>query len=223
MKARRRPSRALPVRLGVAALAAALGLAVVAVPAPTAAQARGSFEVRKGAPKPAAGSPLPVGSLAPDFRLSALRGPQVVLSQLRGKVVLLDFWGTWCAPCRAAVPELRRLVRELEGQPFVLVGVNEERDPRKVEEFAVAHEMSWPQGWDDDRRVTAALYKVKSFPTYVLIDAEGKILHVQSGWSGRGARGLRARIQQALAAIPAIPAIPATPPAAPQAPAPAQN
>jgi thiol-disulfide isomerase/thioredoxin len=116
--------------------------------------------------------------------------------------VLLDFWGTWCGPCRAAVPELKKLARELQGQPFALVGINDERDPRQVEEFAVAHEMDWPQGWDDDRRVTAALYKVRAYPTYVLIDAEGKIAHVQTGWSGRAGRDLKARIQKAIAGIP---------------------
>lgn len=206
------PSRSRPGRAGFY-LAAFLmtGIAGVALPAPASGQGYGGGSIRapEQTTRPRATS-VTVGSEAPDFRLGTLKGPRVALSELRGKVVLLDFWGTWCAPCRAAVPELKKLAKEMAAEPFVLVSISDERNPRKLEEFTAAHGMDWPQAWDDEQRVTRATYKVSSFPTYILVGADGRVLHVQSGWGSRAKRELRKRVRDAVAAArpapqPAVP------------------
>ena len=196
----------------VRGLATLLAAALFAAPA-GGQGGGGSIRLREASPVQPRGTPLAAGEAAPDFQLGALRGPRVVLGDLRGKVVLLDFWATWCAPCRAAIPELKALAREMAGEPFVLIGISEERNPRKLEEFALAHGMDWRLAWDDLQRVTRALYKVRSFPTYVLIGPDGRILHVQSGWSGRAGRKLQDRVREAVSAARAAQAggPPATP------------
>lgn len=190
---------AFATRRALRALAVLFAAGLLAAPA-AGQGGGGSVRLRQDSARPPQGTPLAVGAVAPEFQLGALRGPRVVLADLRGKVVLLDFWATWCAPCRAALPELKALVREMAGEPFVLVGISEERNPQKIEEFAVAHGMGWRLAWDDLQRVTRAQYKVRSFPTYVLIGPGGRILHVQHGWSKRAGRQLQARVREAVTA-----------------------
>jgi peroxiredoxin len=170
-----------------------------------------------GAPPPSqpeAPPPLQVGETAPDFTLSALRGKRVALAETRGKVVLLDFWATWCPTCQASVRELKKINDEFRDQPFALVSVNDERDRVKLRDFVAAHQMDWPQGWDEWSKVTRA-YRIRAVPTYLLLDRDGRIVHVQNGWNRTTPRQLREKIRQALAEAPqtAPQAIAAQPPA----------
>jgi peroxiredoxin len=168
-------------------------------------------EPRIGAPvrRPAGAPPAPqlqVGEAAPSFTLSALRGKRVKLADFQGQVVLLDFWATWCAPCRASLPELRQLAAELAGEPFALVSITSERDPTKLFDFISAHQMTWPQAWDEGGTVSRS-YRVGGIPLYVLIGADGRIVHLQNGW-GRGAgKLLRQKIRAALPPAEPRPAV----------------
>lgn len=113
--------------------------------------------------------------------LTALDGRTVDFGELRGEVVLLDFWATWCKPCREATPHLARLHRRMEGKPFVLVGVSADQDRAALEAFLAEEEIPWPQIWDGDHRVTEA-FGVDSFPSYIVLDHEGRPVSKLTGW-----------------------------------------
>ena len=124
-----------------------------------------------------------------DLSLTALDGRKVDFGELRGEVVLLDFWATWCKPCREATPHLVRLHRRMEGKPFVLVGVSADQDRAALEAYVAEEEVPWPQIWDGDHRVTAA-FGVDSFPSYIVLDHEGRPVSKLTGWSNTHGRAL---------------------------------
>jgi peroxiredoxin len=119
--------------------------------------------------------PVAVGQPAPDFTLSDLNGQSYTLSQLRGKVVIVNFWATWCPPCRAEMPSMERLHRELSGQGLVMLAVNIERDGRKtVPKFLGASPHSFPVLLDDQETVQRR-YGVNKFPESFIIRKDGVI------------------------------------------------
>ena len=111
-------------------------------------------------------------NFAPDFTLQTAEGRQISLESLRGKVVLLDFWGTWCPPCVRAVPSLRKLQQAHAKDAFVIVGVSSDKDPKVWSAFTAKNGMVWPQYWDENRMMQRT-FGVKVFPTYILLDSEG--------------------------------------------------
>ena len=120
---------------------------------------------------------------APDFSIVTADGEHITLEDLRGKVVVLDFWGTWCAPCVASVPSLRNLHKRYTKEPsFVLIGVSSDSEEEPWREFTTKNKMVWPQYWDRDGRVRRA-FNVHSFPTYIVIDHEGIVRYRASGTS----------------------------------------
>ncbi len=122
---------------------------------------------------------------APDFSFTSSEGEHVTLDDLKGRVVLLDFWGTWCPPCVDSIPELRNLHKKYSKEPsFMLIGISSDSDDEVWREFTARNKMIWPQYRDKDRRIQRS-FGVRAFPTYVLIDHEG-IVRFQSvgvGWS----------------------------------------
>jgi thiol-disulfide isomerase/thioredoxin len=151
-------------------------------------------------PAPVLRTGLQVGDLAPAFSLQTLDGKTLTRDGLKGKVVLLDFWATWCAPCRKALPELKDLRRKNAGQPLVIVSVSVDQDRKLIESFVSSNGMSWPQAWDREGRVTGGVFRVSDFPSYVVLDAEGRITYRQKGWSpGRSAALLDDAVSKALA------------------------
>jgi thiol-disulfide isomerase/thioredoxin len=150
-------------------------------------------------PAPAPRTGLQVGDLAPAFSLQTLDGKTLTRDGLKGKVVLLDFWATWCAPCRMALPELKDLRQKKAGQPLVIVSVSVDEDRKVVESFVSSNGMSWPQAWDNQGRVTGGVFRVSDFPSYMVLDAEGRITYRQSGWApGRSAALLDEAVSKAL-------------------------
>lgn len=121
--------------------------------------------------------------LVPDFSAVTLDGAYLTADDLRGKVVLIDFWATWCGPCRAALPQLRRLSRKSEKKPFVLLSISVDRDEQALRRFIEENRMSWPQVWDQNGELQRDVFKVSSFPTYILVDHEGLVQMRHSGWS----------------------------------------
>ena len=121
---------------------------------------------------------------APEFSITTSDGEYLMLEDLRGKVILLDFWATWCPPCVASVPSLRGLRKKFEKEsPFVMIGISSDTDAEKWREFIGKNQMVWPQYWDRDRHVQRA-FEVRVFPTYVVIDHEG-IVRLRVSGSGQ--------------------------------------
>jgi thiol-disulfide isomerase/thioredoxin len=117
---------------------------------------------------------------APDFSFASDQKQDVSNASLRGKVVLIDFWGTWCPPCRASVPTLRNLNKKYAGKPFQLVSVSSDDDEDVWKTFIKAERMDWSQYIDLPGNVLHA-FKVESFPTFVVLDKDGVIRFRQSG------------------------------------------
>jgi peroxiredoxin len=125
------------------------------------------------------------GELAPDFTLKNLQGETVRLADFRGKVVFLNFWATWCPPCRAEMPSMERLHEAMAKRNFVILAVNIENDLNPVKEFLIQNPHSFPILSDAEAKVQN-LYKVFRFPETFLIDKEGRILEHYIGarnWS----------------------------------------
>jgi thiol-disulfide isomerase/thioredoxin len=119
---------------------------------------------------------------APDFSFTSSEGEYVTLEDLKGKVVVLDFWATWCPPCVASVPELRNLYnRYSKDSSFVLIGVSSDYDESAWREFTGRNRMSWHQYLDRDRRIQNA-FNIHAYPTYVIIDHEGILRFQASGY-----------------------------------------
>ena len=141
-----------------------------------------------------------VGYLAPDFRLPMLDGRLVRLSDYRGQVVFLNFWATWCGPCRVEMPALERLYREFRPKGFVVLAVSTD-----VEEEAVTGPyrdtlgLSFPIAHDPTMDV-GRLYGVRTLPLTFLVDREGVITHQIFGardWGKPEARnGIRTLLQR---------------------------
>lgn len=172
------------------------------------------------APKPAApqkegqGARVPgvnTGNLAPDFELPAPDGQKVTLSSLRGNVVVLDFWGTWCLPCKKASPELQRLADDFKSHPVKVYGlaVREQSDDKPIAYMA---DNKYTYGLLLRADDVAKQYKVKVFPTYFVIGREGEIVHIATGYDPDTTfPEIRAAIQRALGSATAKQAKPAEP------------
>jgi peroxiredoxin len=117
-----------------------------------------------------------VGSMAPDFPAKDISGHAVKLSALRGKVVLLDFWATWCPPCRVEVPNLLEIYRKFKDKNFVLISVSLDRDLQAARQFITDKEMGWVHIVDQDAgRDIAEKYQVEYIPSTFVINRSGKI------------------------------------------------
>lgn len=138
---------------------------------------------------------------APDFSFTSLGGEHISLEDLRGKVILIDFWGTWCGPCVQSVPDLRNLHKKYSKDPsFVLIGISSDRDDQVWREFTAENKMLWPQYRDKDRRILRA-FDIRSFPTYVIIDHEGIVRHRSVGMSWSRAASLDNEIRKQIKVI----------------------
>jgi thiol-disulfide isomerase/thioredoxin len=112
--------------------------------------------------------------LAANFRVTTLDGKTVTLESFAGKVVLLDFWAIWCPPCHIALPHLKKIVQEFDGQPFVVLSISLDADEGKWREFTAKNHMTWPQYRDGGYSgEISRLYGVQGVPTTAIIDADG--------------------------------------------------
>jgi|WetSurMetagenome_2_1015567.scaffolds.fasta_scaffold09195_5 peroxiredoxin len=117
-----------------------------------------------------------IGSVPPDFSAKDIAGEKVTLSDLKGKIVLLDFWATWCPPCRVEVPNLIDIQRKFAGSDFVLISVSLDRDLQAARTFVRDKKMDWVHIIDlDAGREIADKYQVAYIPSTFLIDRRGKI------------------------------------------------
>ncbi|GKX65780.1 redoxin domain-containing protein [Inconstantimicrobium mannanitabidum] len=117
---------------------------------------------------------------ATDFNLTDLTGNRVSLSDLKGKKVFLNFWATWCPPCKAEMPEIERLYQETKSSHLVIVAVNIGESSGTVSSFAKSHNYNFKILLDYDQSV-AAKYNISSIPASYFIDADGNIVSQHIG------------------------------------------
>jgi thioredoxin-like negative regulator of GroEL len=138
---------------------------------------------------------------APDFEAVLADGRTVSLEGLRGKVVLIDFWATWCGPCRDAIPELKELVRMHGERGLVVLSISVDEDEAAWRRFLQKNGMTWLQCRDGQHELSRR-FDVHSFPTYIVLDGEGVIRHRLGGtdpqWS------LKARLRKTLETMPEL-------------------
>lgn len=127
-----------------------------------------------------AGSGL-TGQVAPDFALKSSSGENLRLSEYRGDVVMVNFWATWCGPCRQEMPLLDELYSRYQRVGFSLLGVNIDDDSRKAMNMISELGVSFPVLFDS-RKEVSKLYEVNAMPVTVIIDREGNVRHVHHGY-----------------------------------------
>jgi thiol-disulfide isomerase/thioredoxin len=139
-------------------------------------------------------------NFAPPFSTISMQGEYISLEELRGKVVLLDFWATWCPPCRESIPAVKRLHKKLAKGPFVVISISSDRDEDKWRAFVAKEKMEWPHLLDRNGRING-LFNVRAIPTYFVIDAEGIVRRQVIGWDSSKAGILEGEIKKGLKAI----------------------
>ncbi len=139
-----------------------------------------------------------VGRPAPNFQLADLSGRSVSLDQFRGKIVMLDFWATWCGPCRVTMPVLEKLQREYS-KDLTLLAINLEEPRDQVRNYVAGRNISSTVLLDEDGKVGQA-YGSDSIPMQVLIDQQGIVRRVSVGYSPALVDQLRSAIEKLRAA-----------------------
>ena len=126
------------------------------------------------------------GKAAPEFSVETIANmpdkPRLALSELRGKVVVLDFWATWCGPCKAQSPVLDSLQRKFQDRGLVVVGMNTSDGEGNAKAWAASHGVVYPIVYDQNDTVAHG-YNVDSFPTLFVIDRGGKIAAMRVGFT----------------------------------------
>jgi len=133
----------------------------------------------------------------PNFSVATLENQLFSNASFRGKVVLLDFWGTWCPPCRASVPILKNIQKKYAGKPFQLLSISSDDDEDVLKTFVQAQQMNWAEYLDSSGELQHK-FKVDSFPTYLVVDKDGVIRFRQSGLSSETQMELEEAINKAL-------------------------
>jgi thiol-disulfide isomerase/thioredoxin len=121
------------------------------------------------------------GAATPEFSFVDMNGKQGSFAEYKGKVVLLDFWGVWCAPCVVEAPRLAALYEKFHDRGFEIIGIDASDTRDKVAAFAQAHKMTWRQIIEADKGPLQTLFRVNGFPTYFLIARDGRIVTQRNG------------------------------------------
>lgn len=142
---------------------------------------------------------LDKGQQAPEIGLTDLDGKSVKLSALRGKVVLVDFWASWCEPCRESLPVLDKLSKAYRDQGLVVVGVNIDKTPELAREFLSKHKLSLSFAVVNDKKHdVAARYAPPTMPSSYVIDKEGRVRSVHAGFKASDAAKLESELKALL-------------------------
>ncbi len=149
---------------------------------------------------------LEVGAAAPDFTLPGLReddGATVNLTDFRGKVIYLDFWASWCAPCVISTPLLNELRNKLvqQGKPFEVVAVNVDKDPLDGIDFLLDEPVQYVTV-SDPQGLTPSSFEVQAMPTAFLLDAAGNIRLIHEGFRSSDIELIEAEVTRLLAELP---------------------
>ncbi len=123
------------------------------------------------------------GKTAPDVTLTDIQGHKITLSELKGKTVLLDFWATWCGPCRADGPALDKLYKKYGGDRLSIIGVSVAEERPIVQKFLAEHPHPYPIALSTENEMPRS-YEVDVFPTYMVIDSDGNFVSAAEGDQG---------------------------------------
>src|SRR5262245_26759514 len=134
---------------------------------------------------------------APAISLTSLQGEPLTLEQLEGKVVLVDFWATWCGPCQKSAPSVERLAKKFGAEGLVVLGVSGDDSEEAWRSYLAKHELPGLHGRDGDEAVRRA-FQVHSFPSFVIVDRQGLVRFRTRGWGQRTAAILEDEIKRAL-------------------------
>ena len=119
---------------------------------------------------------------APGFQLAGRGGKNIDLSQFKGQVVMINFWATWCGPCRQEMPLLEDIYKKYKPMGFTMLGVNVEPDSKGAEEWLAKQKpVSFPIAFDVDSKVSK-LYKVAGMPSTVFVDRKGNVREIHKGY-----------------------------------------
>jgi cytochrome c biogenesis protein CcmG, thiol:disulfide interchange protein DsbE len=140
----------------------------------------GSEAKTGGDTKSGEGTSKMVGSAGPDFTATSISGSKVALASLKGKVVIVDFWATWCEPCKKSFPKLEELNVKYKGQ-LELVAISEDDDKSGIPDFAKAHGAKFTLVWDDGKEI-AKKWEPKNMPTTYVLDKTGTVRFVHQGY-----------------------------------------
>jgi thiol-disulfide isomerase/thioredoxin len=134
---------------------------------------------------------------APEFSFTSKQGEFITLEDLKGRVVVLDFWGTWCKPCLMATPSLLRLHKKYADDGVVFVGVAVRDQESDWAAYIDKNKMDWPQFLDTNRKIVMP-YLVTGYPTYIVIDADGILRARKTGYGSDTDSWLEGEIKRAL-------------------------
>ena len=134
---------------------------------------------------------------APEFSAKLRTGEEINLDTFKGKVVLLDFWGTWCEPCRVALPSLKELAAKVDPAKVAIVSIDEGDSKEKWERFIESNGITWPQVYDEDLSLHRA-FGVDGYPRYFVLSKDGIILEQFKGWKQNGEATISNAIAEAL-------------------------
>jgi peroxiredoxin len=118
---------------------------------------------------------------APQFTLGAKGGGTINLAQYKGQVVMINFWASWCGPCRQEMPYLEDIYKKYNKLGFTLLGVNVEPDSKAADDWLKATPVTFPVGYDKDSKVSQ-MYAVSGMPSTVIIDRKGNLRYVHQGY-----------------------------------------
>jgi len=124
---------------------------------------------------------------APAFTVTALDGSKFTLDEMGGRVVLIDFWATWCGPCNEELPHMKKIAKEFAGQPLVIISVSWDDDAKKWKDFIAKNEMEWVQYRDTDHELSKR-FGISAIPHYFTIDSDGVLTSEMLG-SGSDVEG----------------------------------
>jgi thiol-disulfide isomerase/thioredoxin len=142
---------------------------------------------------------IPTGFSAPEIQLTDFSGRPVSLASLRGKVVLLDFWASWCKPCREELPVLDALQKKYGANGLVIIGVNVDKDEASARKFLQDNKLQLSFALANDaKHKVAGSYEPPTMPSSYLIDRSGKVRFVHEGFRASDAAKMDAEIQQLL-------------------------
>ncbi|MBF0318571.1 MAG: TlpA family protein disulfide reductase [Nitrospirae bacterium] len=122
-----------------------------------------------------------LGQAAPDFSLKSINGGTISLSSYRGKVVLLNFWATWCAPCKEEMPSMNMLYHKYKNNGLVVLAASTDNSAAAVERFVSRHHLAFPVLLDSDMKVAKAKYRINAQPTTFLIGKDGTVINKYFG------------------------------------------
>jgi thiol-disulfide isomerase/thioredoxin len=130
---------------------------------------------------------LSMAKMAPAFTVKALDGSKFTLDDMGGRVVLIDFWATWCGPCNEELPHMKKIAKEFANEPLVIISISWDDDAAKWKDFIAKNEMTWVQYRDGDHKLSE-MFNVDAIPHYFTIDSDG-VLTTEMVGSGSDVEG----------------------------------